>query len=302
MPRVLVTGADGFVGKAVCARLSEAGHEVVRATRTGMGGSEAVGDIGPGTEWTRVLGGVETVVHLAAHVHAPGATARDRALFERVNVAGTARLARQSVEAGAGMLVFLSTVGVVGSALAAPVDGRTPPAPANLYASSKLEAERRLLQIERESDLEVVVLRAPLTYGPGAPGSLSRLRPFVERGVPLPLGAVKNRRSAIAVDNLASAVVATTACDRMSGLWYVEDGTVWSSRQMVEQIGNTIGRSPRLVSVPVSTLHAMLKLARRPAVASRLLGSLVVDGSAFQSATGWTPLLPVGTALSRGVV
>ena len=302
MARVLLTGADGFVGTAVFSHLVAAGHEVVRATRFGSEGSEATGDIGPTTDWTRALAGTDAVVHLAARVHRRGSSDRDRALFERTNVAGSERLAAQGAGLGVERLVFLSTVGIVGSAVAAPVDEGTAPDPANTYAASKLEAEQRLLEIGRASNLQVAVLRAPLVYGPGAPGSLARLRSLVENGAPLPFGSVDNRRSAVSVDNLAAAIVASLSSDIGGGWWYVEDGTVWSTRQMIEEVGKTIGRTPRLVSVPVASLRSILSLVGKRDLSNRLLGSLVVDGSAFRSATGWMPPSSVDAALSRGVV
>lgn len=292
------------MGRHVRQLLDASGHTVVMTSRRKMSGYLNVGEIGPSTQWLDALEGVEIVIHLAARVHVIADAARDPLdAFRIVNVAGTEQLARAAANAGVRTLVFLSTVGIVGRSAVEIVDEGTQSNPANAYAISKLEAEMSLLHIAKETDLNVVVLRSPLVYGPGAPGSLVRLRSLVEKGVPIPLGSVENHRSAIAVENLASAITdAMESNATVNRVFYVEDGTVWSSPQMVEQIGQTIGRRPRLVPVPIPLLRPALTLIGRKELLGQLLGSLVVDGSAFRSVTGWIPPTTVDDAFTRGVV
>ena len=302
--RILVTGATGFIGRILQPALEAQGHTVIPTSRRDLSGYVNVGVAGPATDWAGVLVDIDSVVHLAGRVHILTEDSSDpAAAFESVNSIGTERLAEQAAEYGVRRLVLLSTVGIVGSAVAQVVDESTPPNPTNHYAASKLEAELRLLDIGRRTGLEAVVLRAPLVYGPGAPGSLTRLRPLVEKGIPIPFGSINNQRSAIAVGNLVSAIGVAIDSDRVANrTLYVEDGTLWSSLEMAERVGQTIGRSPRLVRVPVSVLRWTLNSIGKRGLVDRLLGSLVVDGSKFRSLTGWVPPLPVEEALDHGVV
>ncbi len=301
--RVLVTGANGFVGTAVCSGLEARAYDVVRATRFSSPSSIGVGDVGPETDWSCLLPGVDCVVHLAAHVHRRDHAENEALEFERVNVAGTHRLARQAAEAGVRRFVFLSTVGVVGVSQRNIVNEDTRSAPATSYARSKFEGEKGLIALSERTGLSVALLRVPLVYGQGAPGNLKRLQPLVERGIPIPFGSVNNQRSAISVENLASAIRTTIDSECVaSKVYYVEDGTLWSLREMIEQIASTIGRQPRLVPFPVSMLALMLKGVGKSVLTDRLLGSLVVDSSVFRRETGWVPPLSPEAALARGVV
>ncbi len=204
---VLVTGANGFIGRALCDVLAASGRRVRKAVRMpvpGLPDAVAVGDIGPDTDWRTALEGVSGVVHLAARTHVLRETATDPlAEYRNINVAGTERLARSAAAGGVRRLVFVSSVKVNGERTEErPFTEDGAPRPDDAYGVSKWEAEQALSRIAAETGLEVVVLRPPLVYGPGVKGNFLRLMNLVARGVPLPFGAVDNRRSFIYTGNL----------------------------------------------------------------------------------------------------
>lgn len=293
---VLVTGASGFVGRAVCAELLRGGYAVKGAVRAVgvplLAGVEPVpvGDIGPDTDWDTALRGVDRVVHLAARVHVLHDTSADPlAEFRRVNLAGTSALVEQAVTRGVHRLVFTSTIGVHGPA--APGSGLTehdPIHPANAYARSKWEAECALH--ERGRRLEAVVLRPPLVYGPGNPGNLLRLLRVMQRGVPLPLASIDNRRSLVYVGNLADLVRVCLEHPRASGeAFVVADGTDLSTPELVRRLADALGMKPRLLPCPVGMLRLAGLLTGTRSQVSSLVDSLQVDAHHAYQTLGWTP-------------
>ena len=212
--KVLVTGANGFVGHAVCRRLVAEGWNVAGAVRrqtTLEAGTEPrhIGEIGPDTNWDATLVGVEAVVHLAARVHVMEDKAADPlAAFRRVNTEGTLRLAEAAAKAGVKHFVFMSSIKVNGEATAPghPFRADDLVAPEDPYGRSKWEAEQGLAEISVRTGMVVTILRPPLVYGPGAGGNLRALMTFLGKGLPLPLGLVDNHRSLLGVENLADAV------------------------------------------------------------------------------------------------
>jgi len=296
--RVLVTGAAGFVGRALVPVLTEAGHEVFFTSRdpgAHLPGAtpRPAGPLGPDSDWTAALGGIEAVVHLAARVHVMDETAADPlAEFRRVNALGTRRLAEQAAAAGVRRLVFLSTLKVLGEATVptAPFSDATPPRPADPYAISKLEAERAVFAAAETSAMQAVVLRPPLVYGPGVGGNFLSLLRLCAKGWPLPLGAVANRRSLIHVGNLASAIASALVHPAAPGkAWLVDDGAAVSTPQLIGAICRALGREPRLIPVPPALLRLAGALTGRGGAVSRLCGSLEVDASQFRRDLGWTP-------------
>jgi len=307
MARVLVTGATGFVGGAVLAALRRAGHAPVAAIRRAGAPADAecrpVGEIGPDTDWRAALAGIDAVIHLAARVHLMRDHAADPdAAFRRVNTEGTRRLAEEAAAVGVGRLVFLSSVKAAAEGSARPLSERDPPAPRDAYGRSKLAAEAALSGVAAAGRLDVVTLRPPLVYGPGAQGNFRALVGLCRRGVPLPLGAVDNRRSLVALGNLADAAVcAATAPPAGPGhrLYYVRDGEDLSTAELVRRLRRALGRPPRLLAAPPGLLRGLARLAGRGAAADRLLGSLQVDDTAFRRDFGWTPPLTVDAALAE---
>jgi nucleoside-diphosphate-sugar epimerase len=292
---VLVTGANGFVGRILCDLLAASGRKVRRAVRTpvpGLPDAVAVGDIGPDTNWHTALEGVSGVVHLAARTHVLHETAMDPlAEYRRINVSGTERLARSAAACGVRRFVFLSSVKVNGERTTArPCAEGDTPLPEDAYGISKWEAEQALLRLAAGTGLQVVVLRPPLVYGPGVKGNFLRLMNLVARGVPLPLGAVDNRRSLIFNGNLADAIVNALDAPQAAGRTYlVSDGEDVSTPDLVRGLARALGVKLRLPSFPLAALGLAATLAGKRAELARLTGSLQVDSSRIRRELGWRP-------------
>lgn len=300
--RVLVTGANGFVGRALVPLLAERGHTVRAAVRNpgtpapggvpGASETVAIGAIGPDTDWARALDGIDAVAHLAARVHVMRDSAADPlAAFRAVNRDGTRQLAEQAASAGVRRFVFLSSVkALVDESQPRPLDDATPPDPHSPYGVSKLEAERALEAISGRTGLEVATIRPPLVYGPGVGGNFRSLLGLVAIGLPLPLGGLDNRRSLIHVGNLADAVERCLVHpDAAGGRFLVHDGQPVSTAELVRAIGTALGKPARLIPVPAGWLALGACLTGKGAVYDRIAGSLVVDDRAIRERLGWRP-------------
>jgi UDP-glucose 4-epimerase len=291
--KVLVTGATGFVGRALCGHLATHGHVVVPAVRSaaGLAGEAVVGEIDGATGWAVALSGCDAVVHLAARVHVMDDTAQNPlALYRATNRDGTLNLARQAVQAGVRRLVFVSSIKVNGEGRDTPYRETDPPAPGDAYAVSKWEAEQGLHAIARETGLEVVILRPPLVYGPGVGANFLRLMQTVERGWPLPLGAVRNRRSLLYLGNFVDAIRLCIEHPNAAGQTFLlDDGEPVSTPELIRRIAHALHRPARLLPVTVGVLELAGALLGRRAAVARLAGSLFVDGSAIRSRLGWVP-------------
>lgn len=313
MGLIMLTGATGFVGRSVCESLAGAGRQVRAVVRKpgrlkeiGAGCLETVvGEIGPETNWDDALAGVDSVVHLAARVHVMADKAVDPlAEFRRVNTAGTLHLARQAARAGVRRLVYLSSVKVNGEATA---PGRKftaadSPAPLDPYGISKMEAEQGLAAVATETGLEVVIIRPPLVYGPGVKGNFARLLALVERGVPLPLALVDNRRSMVALGNLVDLIITCLDHPAAAGQTFlVADGEDLATPELIRRLAQAMGRPARLWPLPVSLLRLGGRLLGHTAEVERLVGSLQVDIGHTCRTLGWTPPLSVDEGLRRAV-
>ena len=305
--RVLVTGANSFIGSALLARgvldgaLSLRGS-VRRSVSDLPGGVETVrvGDLAPETEWSDALRGVDAIVHTAARVHIIREAATDPlAEFRRTNVAGTLSLARQAADIGVRRLIFISSVGVNGAeTFGVPFTAMDRAAPHSPYSISKYEAELGLKQIAEETGLEVVIIRPPLVYGPNAKGNFNRLLKIVHRGIPLPLGAIQNRRSLVALDNLVDLIL--TCLDHPAGAnktFLVSDGEDISTTDLVRRTAAALGRPARLMRVPPVILRTGARFLGRADLAQRLCGSLQVDINYTREVLGWIPPVSVNAAL-----
>lgn len=286
---ILVTGSSGFVGRALCRRLEELVMDFRPVARQASRGAVCVGSIDADTDWTAALAGCHTVIHLAARVHMMNETARDPlAAFRRVNVDGALNLARQAVAHGVRRFIFLSSLKVNGESGACAVGD--PAAPQDAYAVSKHEAEQALRALAAETGLELVVLRPPLVYGPGVAANFMRLLRTVERGIPLPLGRVENRRSLIFVGNLVDAIVLCAHHPSAVGRTFLpSDGDDVSTPELIRRIAQALGRSPRLLPVPVAVLRLGARLLGKQGASERVLASLYSVDRALQNDLGWRP-------------
>jgi nucleoside-diphosphate-sugar epimerase len=304
---ILVTGATGFVGRVLCEALLTRGYAVRAATRGSARLPAAVvqvqvGELGPHTDWNEALRGVDTVVHLAARTHVLSDPASDPLReYRRINTEGTARLATAAAQAGVRRFVFLSSIKVNGEYTTAdPYSAQDTPHPEDAYGVTKWEAERALRAVERHMGMGVVVLRPPLVYGPGVKANFRRLMQLVARGVPLPLGGVRNRRSMIYVENLADAICACIAAPQSAGRTYlVSDGTDLSTPDLIRALALAFGVRPRLFAVPVPLLAAVGAVLRRPDQVARLTRSLQVDSTPLRNELGWRPPWSVEEALAK---
>ena len=307
---VLITGATGFVGSALGRRLVHDGlHEVVGAVRASgvrlSGGvrAVAVGDISADTDWTRALEHVDLVVHAAARVHVSRDVATDPvAEYRRTNVQGTLNLGLQAARAGVRRLVFVSTIKVNGEQTSgqhayAADEG---PSPQDPYAWSKKEAEDELRKIARETGMEVVIVRPPLVYGPGVKANFLSLIRWVHRGVPLPLGAVHNLRSFVALDNLVDLLVLCLEHPRAADQTFlVSDGQDLSTTELLTRLGQALGKPARLLPVPERLLMLAGTMLGKEGAVQRLCGSLRVDIRKTRQLLDWSPPVTVDEGLRK---
>jgi nucleoside-diphosphate-sugar epimerase len=309
MTSVLVTGASGFVGRALCPRLRAAGHRVAISTRDRRAARgldvddvHVIDALGPETDWRPALGGVEMVVHLAARVHAMDEPrAHATRLHRQANARGTLRLAEAAAKAGVRRLVFLSTVKVNGERTdRAPFREGDPPAPADAYARAKWEAETGLAELAARTGLEVVTLRPPLVYGPGVGGNFLTLLKICQARVPLPLAGAANRRSLIFVGNLADAIAG--CLDRPAaagGTYLLRDGEDISTADLLRLTAQALDRPARLFALPGGVLRLAGAVVGKSAMVARLLDSLVVDDGKIRRELGWTPPFTLAHGLSE---
>ncbi|OGB04860.1 MAG: NAD-dependent dehydratase [Burkholderiales bacterium RIFCSPHIGHO2_12_FULL_61_11] len=286
---LLVTGGTGFVGQALVKRLDD--QPVRLATRADSAG------------WQKALVGITTVVHLAARVHIMHDTAADPlTAFRAVNVEGTLSLARQAAVAGVKRFLFVSSVKVNGEAtpLGQPFTADDAPAPLDAYGVSKMEAEQGLRDLAAQTGMEVVIIRPPLVYGPGVKANFAAMMRWLERGVPLPLGAIHNQRSLVALDNLVDLMVTClTHPAAANQTFLVSDGEDVSTTELLRRMARAMGRPARLIPVPASWLKLVAAMLGKPDVARRLCGNLQVDITKARSLLGWAPPLSLDEGLRR---
>lgn len=324
-----MTGANGFVGRAVVERLAgpvsssllapsprfsplpaAKGLWTVRAAvrrESGLFSANVepvvVASLSADTAWREALTGMDAVVHAAARVHVMADPAADPlAEFRRVNVAGTLNLARQASGMGVTRFVFLSSIKVNGEStpLDRPFGADDTPTPQDPYAISKLEAEQGLLEIAAKTGMTVTIIRPPLVYGPGVGANFLSMMQWLQRGIPLPLGAIHNKRSLVGRDNLVDFIL--TCLDHPAAanqIFLVADGEDLSTTELLRRMAIALGRPGLLLPIPQIILQAFLKIIGREAMAHRLCGSLQVDIGKARDVLGWQPPLGVDEGLRR---
>lgn len=303
----LITGANGFVGRALCAGMLLQGWQIaggVRCQRQLPAGvrTVVVGSINGETDWLDALDGVNEVIHLAARVPVMNDTAVDPlAEFRKVNVDGTLNLARQAAKAGVKRFIFFSSIGVLGSeTLLSPFSELSEPNPHSDYAVSKLEAEEGLKKICAETGMEFVIIRPPLIYGASAPGNFARLLRLVNLSLPLPLGAINNQRSMVSLENLVDFVNLCIIHPKAANqIFLVADGTDVSTPKLIRLLGEGMGKSVRLAPVPVKLLELVASVIGKQNMVQQLCGSLQIDIGKARNVLNWTPPVPVDEGLRR---
>lgn len=304
--KVLVTGANGFVGRALCRHLFQQGIEVVAAVRRPV---EMPGIVvlsaNDESGWHQSLQGCDAVVHLAGQSQLHTNHQDSLSAFRECNVEPSVALARRAVAAGVRRFIFLSTAKVNGERAEpnSPYSAVDPPAPESAYAQSKLEAEQELRVIAVETGLELVVIRPPLVYGPGVKGNFASMVSWVKRGIPLPLGSVKNKRSMVGLDNLLSFIERCLDPHRLRRAvnqpFLVSDGIAISTAELLSQIAIAYGVKARLFNVPVPLLRCSLRIAGKASIADRVLGSLVLDDAISREVLNWSPPVTLSEQLDR---
>ncbi|MCB1518401.1 MAG: NAD-dependent epimerase/dehydratase family protein [Hyphomicrobiaceae bacterium] len=291
--KVLVTGANGFVGSHVLSVCAKRNISAVAATRNGEYIGEAAGfasgNLDANTDWTEALSGVTHVVHLAGRAHVLDEKSSDPArAFETVNTLATANLAQQAKRAGVRQFVFLSSIAVYPSGITR-LDGTSLPDPQTDYGRSKWLAEKALRALESET-FTVTILRSPLVYGPGVPARFNQLLGLAGSGLPLPLGGVHNERTMIAAANLADAIVHVLGRRGTGNRSYlVADDESFSTPELVRILRAPMKRKASIVWAPPSLVEFALSLIGRSDEWRKLTGTLSVDAADFKKAAGWTP-------------
>lgn len=303
---ILLTGATGFLGSRLAKALhSKPGVDLTAAVRRSVkipaSQTWEVQRINASTDWSTALTNQQVVIHAAARAHILKDEEVDPLTeYRRVNVDSTLNLARQAAAAGAQRFIFISSIGVNGNINTQPFTEDDTPNPAELYAQSKWEAEQGLWEIQRVTGMELVIIRPPLVYGPNAPGNFGSLIRWVEKGVPLPLGAVHNQRSLVALDNLVDLIV--TCIDHPAAanqVFLAGDGQDMSTTVLLRGVAKAAAKPSRLIPIPSFLLMFAATLLGKKAVAQRLLGSLQVDISKARDLLGWEPPISVEEGLRR---
>lgn len=303
---ILLTGSNGFVGSRLVDRLATQNLICAVRKKGGFGNSVTVGDITSTTDWSSCFelgNGVKVVIHCAARVHIMGDQAADPLTeFREVNTFGTLKLARQAAAAGVKRFVFISSIKVNGESteLNKPYHYNDPYRPEDPYGQSKAEAENGLNEIARQSDMEVVIIRPPLVYGPGVKANFASMIRLASRNLPLPLGAISNKRSLVALDNLVDLIVTCIDHPKAANQTFlVSDDRDVSTTELLEQLTIAAGNKSCLLPVPMKLIQLAAVMIGKRAIADRLCGSLQVDISHTKNTLGWVPPLSFEQGIAR---
>lgn len=308
--KILITGSTGFVGRGLITRLLSEGDYDLRVTVRNSGAeiphaieTVVVPEISGSTNWSDATANVDCIIHLAARAHVMDDTVADPlAAYRRTNVAGTVALAHAAVRAGVKRFVFLSSIKVNGEATlpGKPFTATDPESPQDLYGVSKMEAESQLRKLAKETSLEVVIIRPPLVYGPGVKANFLTMMRWLNRGIPLPLASIRNKRSLVSLDNLVDLIV--TCVDHPAAAnktFLVSDGEDLSTTALLSRLGLAMGKPARLIPVPEWLINAGATMVGKQAVAKRLCGSLQVDISHTSAILDWYPPFGVDQSLEK---
>ena len=305
---MLVTGGNGFVGQSLCQQLLQQDYFVRAAIRDfnkTVPASEKVliGNLDANTDWSLALQDIQVVIHLAARVHVMKETSSDAlAEFRKVNVEGTLNLARQAVQAGVSRFIYLSSIKVNGEQTSdeMPYTPEDEPNPVDPYGISKQEAEKALRQLALETGLKVVIIRPPLIYGPSVKANFQSMMRIIDKNVPLPLAAINNKRSLVALDNLIDLILTCIKHPAaVNQTFLVSDGHDLSTPELLKRMAVALGKRAYLLPIPTVLLVSVATMLGKKAIAQRLCGSLQVDISKSRELLGWQPPLCVDDALDK---
>lgn len=309
MKKILITGASGFIGQALSKHLSGNNLEITAAVRKSTPllpktlRQVQVGDILLDTDWTSAILDIDIVIHLAARVHVMNDTDTDPlAAFRNTNTEGTLNLARQAAVAGVRRFIFLSSIKVNGeqTTLGKTFKHDDCYIPNDPYGLSKYEAEQGLKEISKKTGMEIVIIRPPLVYGPGVKANFLSMLRWVNKGAPLPLGAIHNKRSLVALDNLVNLI--TTCINHPAAAnqsFLVSDDNDLSTTELLECMEKALGKPSRLIPIPSSIIYLMATLVGKRSIAQRLCGSLQVDISHTKNTLNWKPPIGIDEALKK---
>jgi len=322
MKNILVTGATGFIGSYLLQILSQHKFQITAAVRKNLSHSLStpirivkVGNIDEKTDWQEALQGIDIVIHLAARAHIINETIPNpEAEFIKVNTQGTANLVQQSIQAGVKHFIFISSIGAMTTQSDRILTENSPCHPDSPYGRSKLQAEQALINLTKDSNMTWIILRPTLVYGPGNPGNMERLMKLIKRGLPLPFGAIKNRRSFVFVGNLVAAII--TCLDHPNAankIFLISDNQAVSTPQLIRLIAQQIQQPCRLLPVPTTLLRFLGYLGDRVESITgknlpfntynidRLLGSLTVDSRYIQKTLNWQPPFTLEQGLAQTI-
>lgn len=309
--RILVTGVNGFIGKSLCAELLRRECAVIAASRSVSACIEKVewvviDSINNETDWSQALHGVDVVIHLAARVHVMNEVANDPLdEFRKVNVNGTLNLAEQAVAAAVKRFVFISSVKVNGeyTQLDKPFTEIDIPNPQDAYGISKSEAEQGLMLIAQKTGMEVVVIRPPLVYGAGVKANFASMLQMVKRNIPLPLGAIRNKRSFVYIDNLVSLIVRCIDHPAAANqVFLVSDDNDLSTAELLRGCASALGVKSRLLPIPQKLIEVFAVLIGKKDIAQRLCSNLQVDITKARRLLDWKPPITVEEGLKATAI
>uniref|UniRef100_A0A486XXJ0 UDP-glucose 4-epimerase n=1 Tax=Rheinheimera sp. BAL341 TaxID=1708203 RepID=A0A486XXJ0_9GAMM len=301
--KLLLTGATGFVGKGLLRALSGYSINIVGRRSVGNNSMFFQSDMAADTDYQAALQGVDVVIHAAARAHIMHEQIADPlAEYRKINVDGTLNLARQAAQLGIKRFIFISSIKVNGES----TDGKSPfqhtdnAAPADPYGVSKAEAENKLRELAEISGMELVIIRPPLVYGPGVKANFAAMLRLAEKNLPLPFGAVHNKRSLLALDNLVDVIVTCIDHPKAANQTFlVSDDNDVSTTELLQLMTRAAGKKPRLIPVPVTWLRFAAKITGKQAVIDRLCGNLQLDITHTKDTLGWTPPVTVEEGIAR---
>ena len=308
MARVFVTGANGFVGRALVASLMQHDADVVASVRHNdmhlyNGIKQVIHTVDSRTAWKVDLANIDVVIHLAARVHVmDDSELNPLACFREINTSGTLNLAGQASDAGVKRFIFISSIKVNGEITSlgnsfSPDDNFIPTDP---YGLSKYEAEQQLLKLAKETGMEIVIIRPPLVYGFGVKGNFASLLKWMQRDVPLPFGAIHNQRSLVALENLVSFIICCIDNPKAANeIFLISDCEDVSTTVLLQKVATAFGKKALLLPVPVSLMTLAAKLLGKGDVATRLFSSLQVDSSRARDLLGWKPVITMDEQLKK---